>query len=40
MEFTATHEFDRPLDEVSAMFLDPDAHGYVYHRSGSQTTPR
>ena len=26
MEFTATHEFDRPLDEVSAMFLDPDAH--------------
>jgi hypothetical protein len=26
MEFTATHDFDRPLDEVAAMFLDPDAH--------------
>lgn len=26
MEFSATHRYDRPLDQVSAMFLDPDAH--------------
>ena len=26
MEFSASHRYDRPLDQVSAMFLDPDAH--------------
>lgn len=26
MEFTASHRYDRPLDQVSAMFLDPSAH--------------
>ncbi|MEO6628287.1 MAG: DUF2505 domain-containing protein [Aquihabitans sp.] len=26
MEFSATHHYDRPLDQVSAVFLDPDAH--------------
>ncbi len=26
MEFNASYRYDRPLDQVSAMFLDPDAH--------------
>ena len=26
MEFSASHRYDRPLDQVSAVFLDPDAH--------------
>ena len=26
MEFSASHRYDRPLDQVSAMFLDPEAH--------------
>ena len=26
MEFNASHRYDRPLDQVSAMFLDPEAH--------------
>lgn len=26
MEFSGSHRYDRSLDQVSAMFLDPDAH--------------
>ena len=36
MEFTASHRFDRPLDQVSAAFLDPDAHVGRYGLSGAR----
>lgn len=36
MEFSASHRFDRPLDEVSARFLDPDAHVGRYGLSGAR----
>lgn len=34
MEFTATHRYDRPLDQVAAVFLDPDAHTGRYALMG------
>lgn len=34
MEFSATHSYDRSLDQVSAMFLDPDAHVCRYALMG------
>ena len=36
MEFSASHRFDRPLDQVSAAFLDPDAHVGRYGLSGAR----
>ncbi len=36
MEFTASHRFDRPLDQVSAAFLDPDAHVGRYDLAGDR----
>jgi hypothetical protein len=36
VEFTASHRFDRPLDQVSAAFLDPDAHVGRYDLSGAR----
>ena len=34
MEFTASHRFARPLDQVSAAFLNPDAHVGRYGLAG------
>jgi hypothetical protein len=34
MEFTATHAYHRPLDEVVAAFLDPDVHVARYALMG------
>ena len=36
MEFTASHRFTRPLDEVSAAFLDADAHVGRYDLAGDR----
>jgi hypothetical protein len=36
VEFSASHRFDRPLDQVSAAFLDPDAHVGRYDLSGAR----
>ena len=34
MEFRASHRYDRPLEQVSAVFLDPDAHVGRYSLMG------
>ena len=36
MEFSASHRFDRPLDQITAMFLDPDAHVGRYELTGAK----
>lgn len=35
MEFTGTHRFDRPLDDVAAAFLDPDVQVARYGLAGA-----
>lgn len=36
MKFSASHCFERPLDEVAAMFLDPDGHVGRYALMGDR----